>query len=405
MTTFINRKSFVLFLILLFPLVIDCLNGLFQIKLGFETPIGILYRGCVIVYSFRFIKKSKIKDYLYLLIGAYLIHLIYSCCMGYFTTSEISSFFKIIYAAFVYIILNGLKGNLQDRVAKYSILYGVGAAIVIIYCFIFKTGISSYGDDFYGTRGLFIAINDLGLSMLLMNIMACYYFQITKKTFYFISISIISISLTLIGSMTTMLGAGVILFFLFISILAIPYSDYKASKKNKLLTLIIGGLIISFAISKIIDIIINDPYLSVKYADIGSNLTEISGRDYLIEAGNHALSSFNIFDWLWGKSALFSSMVAQQTHLGKMKGVEVDPYDLVGTYGIILTFAIIFPSLKYLIKGVKFFFRTQELYYYWFCLALGIYIGHSIYGGHAYTSPLATTYLVTLLFIRKSKLL
>ena len=88
-----------------------------------------------------------------------------------------------------------------------------------------------------------------------------------------------------------------------------------------------------------------------------------------------------------------------------MKGVEVDPYDLVGTYGIILTFAIIFPSLKYLIKGVKFFFRTQELYYYWFCLALGIYIGHSIYGGHAYTSPLATTYLVTLLFIRKSKLL
>lgn len=402
METYLSKNSLILFFVLLFPLVIDCINGLLQIKLGFETPIGVLYRGSIIIYSLRFLKNSKIKDYLYILLIIYIAHLVYTLCMGYFSSSELSSFSKIIYAYFVYIILNRLGKNKQEEIANYAILYGVGAAIVIIYCFIFKTGISSYRDNFYGTRGLFIAINDLGLSMLLMNIIACYYYQITHKFNYFIAIVIISVSLTLIGSMTTMLGSGVILFLLFISITFIPFSDFKASKKLKTIAFIIGALIISITVDKIVNIIINDPYLSVKYADIGSNLTELSGRDYLIEAGNYALSSFNFFDWLFGKSTSFSEIVAQQTHIGKMKGVEVDPYDLIGTYGGLLTIAIIYPSLRYLIKGIKSFFKSQRLYYYWFSLALGIYIGHSIYGGHAYTSPLATTYLITLFFIKKT---
>lgn len=401
--TSISKKSLILFLILLFPLLIDCINGLLQVKLGFETPIGILYRGGIIIYSLKFLKNSRIKDYLYILLIIYIAHLIYTLSMGYFSISELSSFSKIIYAYFVYSILNSIGINKQDKIANYAVLYGVGAAIVIIYCFIFKTGISSYGDNFYGTRGLFIAINDLGLSMLLMNIIACYYYQITNKLFYLFAILIISISLPLIGSMTTMLGSGLILFLLFISITFIPFSDFKASKNIKIFTLIIGTLIIGIAVNKVINVIINDPYLSVKYADIGSNITKISGRDYLIDAGNYALSSFNIFDWLFGKSSSFSEIIAQQTHIGKMKGVEVDPYDLVGTYGSILTIAIIYPSLKYLIKCIKSFVKTKKIYYYWLCLALGIYIGHSIYGGHAYTSPLATTYLITLLFIKKTE--
>lgn len=401
METHLSKKSFILFFILLFPLVIDCLNGLLQIKLGFESPIGILYRGSVIIFSLKFFKKSRIKNYIYILLILYITHIIYTLSIGYFSISELSAFFKIIYAYFVYIILDRVGINRQDQIANYAVLYGIGAAIVIIYCFIFKTGISSYGDNFYGTRGLFIAINDLGLSMLLMNIIACYYYQITHKLYYLFAILIISISLTLIGSMTTMLGSGLILFLLFISITFIPFSDFKAPQKIKMFTFIIGILIISIAVNKIIDVIINDPYLSVKYDDIGSNFTKISGRDYLIDAGNYALSSFNIFDWLLGKSFTFSAIVAQQTHLGQMKGVEVDPYDLIGIYGIILTIAIIYPTLRYLSKGFKYFVKTKKLYYYWVCLALCIYIGHSIYGGHAYTSPLATTFLVTLLFIKK----
>lgn len=403
MVTHLSKKSLILFFVLLFPLVIDCLNGLLQIKLGVESPIGVLYRGSIIIFSLKFLKNSRIKNYIYILLILYISHIIYTLSMGYFSISEFSAFSKILYAYFVYIILNRIGINRQDKIANYAVLYGVGAAIVIIYCFIFKTGIPSYGDNFYGTRGLFIAINDLGLSMLLMNTIACYYYQITHKRSYLFSILIISISLTMIGSMTTMIGSGLILFLLFISITFIPFSDFKASKKIKTVAFVIAGLIICIAINKIINIIINDPYLSVKYADITDNFTKISGRDYLIDAGNYALSSFNIFDWLFGKSSSFSEIIAQQTHQGQMRGVEVDPYDLVGTYGSILTIAIIYPSLKYLIKGIKCFLKTKKLYYYWFCLALGIYIGHSIYGGHAYTSPLATTYLVTLLFIKKTE--
>mgnify|MGYP000153639965 FL=1 len=101
-------------------------------------------------------------------------------------------------------------------------------------------------------------MNDVGLTILLLNILACYSFQKTGDVFYFIALIIMSIGSCFVGSIACYLGTAFILLFFALSILFVKFEDYKSSYKVKLITLLLVLVIFNYALVKVISVIQED---------------------------------------------------------------------------------------------------------------------------------------------------
>ena len=389
------------FFLLSFPVIIDIINGYLRGTDGTgESLVGILYRGMIILLSVVYLFRTKYSDYIKILILSSIALLIYHILIGAYSNSVFMSLMKIMNFYFVLcIILKNHYFSDPEKVIKAAILYGVLAAGTLVYCFIVGAGYNAYTDDTFGTKGFFVAMNDVGLTILLLNILACYSFQRTGDLFYLIAFIIMSVGSCLVGSAACYFGTAFILFFLALSIVFVKFADYKSSYKIKFVTLILVVATSYYAVINIISIIQQDSYLSRKYEDIGAIFLEASGRGYLIDASIKTISNFNFFDWCFGKGYLY--LVENQHHLcyGDPKAAEVDPLDLVGQFGIFFSIPILLFPIKRLVACMRNFIKCHTILDYWFIIAFSCFIGHAFYGGHAYTSPLVLSYLAVFIYV------
>ena len=156
------------FLLLTFPVIVDIINGYLKGTDGSgDSLLGILYRGIIILFSCFYLFRTRYSNYIKVLL---------------------LSAVKILNFYFVISLLLGCKYfSSYTQVVRSAIWYGVIAAFILIYCFVFKVGYGSYTDETFGTKGFFVAMNDVGLTILLLNILACYSFQKTKNNNYLLA--------------------------------------------------------------------------------------------------------------------------------------------------------------------------------------------------------------------------
>ncbi len=393
------------FFLLAFPIVIDAVNGYLKGTDGSgDSLLGIVYRGIIIIFSCFYLFHTRYSNYIKLLLLSVAFLFVYQIVIGGFSTRIFMLLIKILNFYFVISLLCGSKYfSSYTQIVKSAIWYGVIAAFILIYCFIFKVGYGAYTDETFGTKGFFVAMNDVGLTILLLNILACYSFQKTKKYIYLLASLVMSCGACLVGSMACFFGTALILLFFAISVLFMNFEDYKSSRVLKFIVVFLLFVIFNYLIIKIIAVIQEDSYLSRKYADIMEVLLSASGRGILIEASTHTISDFNIFDWFFGKGNLYLIENQRFLHFGDPKEAEVDPIDLIGQFGIIFSFLILYIPIKKLVFCIKCFFLKHNIFDYWSVIALFMFIGHACYGGHAYTSPLVLTYLAVFIYFIDNK--
>lgn len=402
----ILKKDYIYpFLLLFFPIIIDCLNGYLKGAAGDgESLVGVLYRGAVIILSLPYLLKNTYSKYITLVISIAFICLSYHIVMGYFYISSISHLVKILYIfCFLSILLKNKHFENTTFVVNCAIGYGFVAALVLIVSYFFGIGYEAYLKDTFGTKGFFIAMNDVGLTILLLNALSCYYLLKTKRKLYLVTTITMSVGTIFVGSMACFFGTGVILMCLFFNIIFNNTKDYKSSYKQKIVAILIAFFCLFQVIRFIINTILEDPYLSRKYEDIVGILINMSGRDYLIDASFQAFAKYSLCDWLFGTGTFFSISIQNTLGLNAPKGVEVDPLDLIGSYGIIFSLLLLWFPLKILLRTIKDYFKNKSLLSYWLTIGFLLYIFHSIYGGHAYTSPLVSSYLAVYIYLLREK--
>ncbi len=275
-----KRENSYPFFLLFFPIIIDFMNGYLSGSTGEgESLIGIIYRGTIVGVSCLYLFRNPFSKYILLIFILVYTLLAYQILAGYFSIFEISSLIKILYIFSVLSILLGSRyfSNIY-YVINCAIGYGVVASLILIYSFVFNVGYSSYVEGTFGTKGFFIAMNDVGLTILLLNALSCFCYLKTKKISYLIAITIISVGTAFVGSMACYFGTGFILFAFFLNIIFNP-KDFKSSSKQKIIAIIIMFVVLSVVVNSIVIIIIDDPFLSRKYDNLMEVFTAMSGRD------------------------------------------------------------------------------------------------------------------------------
>jgi len=396
------KNYYVPFFLLFFPLIIDISNGIVKGSYAEqESLIGVAYRGIIILYSLLYFKKFKYTRFLLLLIVCAVLSFSFHFFYNAFSFSSFSQFLKIIYG---YCVLAVLLSHNQCKdtiiVCNCGISYAVGAALSLVICGLLGIGYSSYYDGTFGTKGFFIAMNDVGLVMIIMNALSLYIYQKTGKRFYFLLSLIIALGCGFVGSMAAYFGTALVFGAYVLNVFFIHFSDNKSSKRQKSFSIVLVCIIVGLAAKVLINIIMEDSYLSTKYEDVASNILEVSGRSLLIDAAWHYLDSQSIMQWIFGSGDQFSYAVGMYGGYGKvMKGVESDILDFIGNYGLLMTFLLLYLPIKYFVISLKRFLKKKELLYYWTIIISFLFWGHSIYGGHAFTSPMSMSYFVIIMYL------
>lgn len=394
------------FFILSFPVFVDLLNGFMQgADSEGDSMVGLLYRGGVLLFSLPFLKHYKYNRLLYSIIAVGGIVLSFHIILGGFTRNDFTQFVKIIYGFFLLSILLGHR-NFKDKevVCDCAIFYGLFAALSLIICKVLGVGYASYIEGTFGLRGFFIATNDVGLTMLMMNALALYRFLDTGQWRYFVFSITISAGCALVGSMACYMGT-VMLYVAYI--LASIIAKRRAPQKNKSdrvrigFTVVVILLLGAYAVTTIINIIMEDSYLSSKYEDVGATLAENGGRASLINAGEQFIGARPFLENIVGSGDKFLLGVSTIGGYGSQqaKGVESDFWDLYGCYGIILVILIYWLPVKALFRSLRLLLKRREQVYYWTLVLTLIFLGHAFYGGHAFTSPLSASYYVITIYL------
>lgn len=379
-------------LVLLFPLscIFDIYNGYSNLFLDRSATISLVYKGILftlcIIYSI-----NKKNSFLYIFV--YL--LLYFTCFLYWQVSdtfkgtlgeEFNSFLKISYPYAVLIYLYSYSQEISEKgLVNNIIAFGIIAVISIIGTFILGVGVNSYGREAayqFGTKGFFAAGNDIGLSILLSNCIACYA-MINKFSFMrLLAVILLSIGGIMLGSIAGIGGTVLIIFCLFYFIFLNGKRLMTASQQLALILLLI--ILVSMAIYVFADIILGDKYFLYRI----DNLMAGDSRGPLEKAAKNIIEHFGLSSWLFGESAGgFRRMMAYQLHESGIVLTEMDFYDLIGYYGLVLGGSMIGLSFYFLYMSAGFYLNHKSSLMFWSSVSLAIFIGHGFFAGHAYTSP------------------
>lgn len=390
---FFKRKEITPFLLLTFPVVIDCIVGLQRGAAGEgDSMAGILYKGGIILYSLKYLHNQKVGNYIKKLYTLFVFCCFYQLIFPGFEPSRFVSFIKSTYSFFLLAILLKHK-NTSDVfvVIRYAIFYGLGAAIILLASRFFGLGYASYDVNSMATKGFFVATNDIGLALVMVTCYSIYMYQKTLKIIYLIMALLISFSSTLLGSMAAIGGGAIVWICFLFSMFILRPKDYKANKWVKLFV----GLAIIYVIIKVIPYVIeliqSDVMSAAKLEDPMSAFTAGNGRTDRKVDLIKVMFSASVFDWIFGFGKVYYGTS------------ELDYMDLTGFYGLILAIMIMYYPIKALYKSIKFYFKTKSILYYWIAVVGFIFIGHAMFAGHGFTSVLSfSIYIVSIYMLEKN---
>jgi hypothetical protein len=392
------------FLILVVPVLVDFFNGLIFFVSGSEVSVGALYRvallGCTLPFVFL-VKNKFVKVWVggmfFFFCVSFVIWNYYADFIELKTELEFLSrimFPYFLLAYFVYLQENYLMKF--DDIMKWLNLFGFIVGCFLVFSFVTGVGMKTYDDNSYGVKSFFIAVNDVGLCLLLC-FASCMYRMLANFTlFKAIQAATCFIGLLVTGSRTGTAGAAVVMIFFLIVPIFYGKGNMNMSQTFKvaMLSIMMAG---TGAIIKVAyDYIQEYPYMLEKFESMG----EESARAHLEKAAQERIDDRPLILQVFGEGTFAFHKYVEIGNTGgktyaKGKWVEQDIMDMVGSYGWVVGGMMLgFPVAALAFLGIKFFTNGRRFRDMAMGVILGIFVLHSSSAGHAINSPTVSTAIV-----------
>lgn len=406
-TLILNRLKtgpFLLFMILVFPVLVDLLNGFLTYGWGLDFSIGVLYRGLIFFAAIPFLVVNKNKSwniYITIICGVWLLGCLVWAISGYFApVKELMFFVKMIYplmlVPLIFYIINKYKIQLEQLVL-FPVTYCFLAAASIVFSLITGMGIEYTASKYsFGAKSFFVAQNDIGLSMLIGFTMSLYLFFKSFSIRYFFMSAVIMAGLLGLSTRTGILGAIGVFGFLMVAIMFYGKKSVQISHLYKGIIFLFFSVAAVFSVIKIIEFISEYNYMIKKF----ETLAYEQPRQILFEAGTNRINNRHWIYNLFGEGTVHfreevgNNLIGMRTVSDDGQPVEIDYLDLIGNYGLILSvFVLLFPVYLFFKISASFFIK-REFSDLIFLICISLFLIHSFLAGHAMISPLVSTVMV-----------
>ena len=376
-----------IFIFIIIQPFIDAIT-MYQIRSPIKIiSISVITRGLfLVIISFWLYKKCRKKLLFYILLGYFVIDVVYIIL---FTNNsiyqEIANLFQIFYLPLV-ILFFQLYENKKINLSLIFKIYLIYLNFIIVPYFLH---IGVYASEYYpgksGYYGLFNGGNEISAVILAMLPWIIHYLSNNRNVFLKIFTAIETIfCIYLIGTKTILLGSIIILLYFLIP------KIFKIFKKDVLKNILISILIATILLILIIIVVPSMPLyknilLALKFFNVNS-LTDFlkievidniifSGRLNILENINEIYCNSQFITYIFGLG---------ETTLLNLKLIEIDIFDIFYSIGILG----IFIYLMIMIKGIK---KAKLKSIYLFSFILLIFV--SLFTGHILTSTCVSIYL------------
>ena len=376
-----------IFIFIIIQPFIDAIT-MYQIRSPIKIiSISVITRGLfLVIISFWLYKKCRKKLLFYILLGYFVIDVVYIIL---FTNNsiyqEIANLFQIFYLPLV-ILFFQLYENKKINLSLIFKVYLIYLNFIIVPYFLH---IGVYANEYYpgksGYYGLFNGGNEISAVILAMLPWIIHYLSNNRNVFLKIFTAIETIfCIYLIGTKTILLGSIIVLLYFLIP------KIFKIFKKDVLKNILISILIATILLILIIIVVPSMPLyknilLALKFFNVNS-LTDFlkievidniifSGRLNILENINEIYCNSQFITYIFGLG---------ETTLLSLKLIEIDIFDIFYSIGILG----IFIYLMIMIKGIK---KAKLKSIYLFSFILLIFV--SLFTGHILTSTCVSIYL------------
>ncbi len=406
--SYIILKKRTLWLIALIPflLVSDILYGGLDYY-GIILPVspGIIFRGGVLLCAMVFILRYShiIGPRLLFWIGSLTLSIVPSIMVGVVSSQSILldlvSVAKILYLPLVTCLFIVIIKRYQ--IQQNELLRFIQYAAYILGFFILispQLGIQreSYGDYAYGSKGIFFAGNDITLALGLALIAAGYNLVLIR--FSWLKLILLILCAYACIQIGTRASLGVLMGIAFTTIICLIWSHQAPDSSNSAairkikkwivttLILVTMSMLLLYGLDKQQENIYQQQKLEqIVQGDLPRTLLIQAGSKYIAERS----------DWynLIGEGADSFQRGIATYYPGDRgrKAIEVDWMDIYGAHGFIFTVLIHLFILLVLIRSIHRFIIKRDSLHGLIASASILYLGQSIFAGHALTSPVPTT--------------
>jgi len=403
-------KNNIAFILILVPLVADILTGFIDVTVGINLPFGALVRFFILLWAINFVvTQNRFESQLIIIFAAFFLSLCaywFFLQQGSYFSIDLKNFFVLLLPFCVYLLFINFKNikAFENKLTLSLSLYGLIASSSIIVFYFLGIGYESYGDYTFGSKGVFISGNDIGINLVLCSAIAWYRICTRSLLIDFISafssylglIFIASRTGLIFGSLVLLLGVFCYLFF------------YKSKKISILfikmfilfIVIIIGFAVTWFAMQFAEDI----TYHVVRLIEL---IDGVSPRANLEYAASQIYDSLTINNVLLGQGNVFFSAIGEEHYLRMTlhsdkpfnKMIEKDFHDLFGYAGLLFTCfysSILVIILVALIKSFILHFNKIAL------VSLGLFMFlmiHAFFAGHIFFGSQVPIIAATIIFL------
>lgn len=391
-------------LILVVPVLVDFFNGLIFFVSGAEVSVGALYRVALLGLTLPFVFLIKNK-FVKLWVGGMFFLFCISFVVWNFHAdfvelkTELEFLSRIMFPYFLLAYFIYLQENYLmkfDDILKLLNLFGTIVGGFLVFSFVTGIGMKTYDDNSYGVKSFFIAVNDVGLCLLMCFISCMYRMLANFTTYKAIQASLCFLGLLVTGSRTGTAGAAGVMFIFLILPLFYGRGNLNMSQVFKV-TMLSIMMIGTIAIVKVAyDYIQEYPYMLEKFESVG----EESARAHLEKAAMERITNRPAVMQVFGEGTFAFHKYVEIGNTGgktyaKGKWVEQDIMDMVGSYGYLVGGMMLgFPVAMFVLLGLKFLINGRRFRDLAMAFLVLIFILHSFTAGHAINSPTVSTAIV-----------
>lgn len=386
----VGKKAFYFLIILNY--LVDVFNGVGAHFLPILSMSGTVVRGGLTIFGLMCIEDKKILHMFCFVLSLFFLYYILNSFRGleFNYNIEFSQFVKILFPfsiasiLYKYCRVSILTDN--DFLVGFS-LAGMLLSLGIIGSVLVGVSVETYTEGSFGQKGIILNQNDASL-ILAISILTSFYGALRYSLKYTVTLLPCIVASVIIGTRMGIIAS--ILFPVISYYMFLRNSDVGITKKILYSPLLLsgGGVLLFY----IIQLVSKDNYLINKFIMM---IEGGSPRGRLYEIGEEIVLSSSVTDLILGKTA--SKFYATVQDAGMFfsfhswgKRVEVDPLDMVGCYGMVIYFMLLY---YYFWKPFRVIYKCSTQHNSNINLMLIVIIGylflHSLFLGHVITQPIA----------------
>ncbi len=404
--TIFRKRTLWLTALIPFLFVSDILYGGLDYY-GITLPIspGIVFRGGVLLCAIVFILRYSyiVGSRLLMWIGSLALSIIPSVMVGIGNSQSIfldlTSAAKLLYLPLVTCLFIVIIKRYQIERNELLRFIQYGAYVLGFFMLIspqFGIQRESYGDYAYGNKGIFFAGNDITLALGLALIAAGYNLVLVRfswlKLILLILCAYACIQIGTRASLGVLMGIALTTIICLIWSHQVPGSDNSVAIRSvkkwivTALILITMSMLLLYGLDKQQENIYQQQKLEqIIQGDLPRTLLIQAGSKYIAERSDW----YNLIGE--GADSFQRGIAAYYPGDQGRKAIEVDWMDIYGAHGFIFTVLIHLFILLVLIRSASRFIIKRDSIHGLIASASILYLGQSIFAGHALTSPVPTT--------------